>query len=86
MMGCPKKKRIKLSNGAYRKLKEHVYNRDNGRCQVCGRWLPMMDSGVFNIFTCAHLSHKKSRGSGGNDTPENTEILCFEHHMEKHGW
>ena len=86
MTAYPKPTRIRLSGTKYSKLKKAVYKRDNGKCQVCGIWLPLSDGEVFNVFTCAHLSHIKSRGSGGEDTPENTEILCFKHHMEKHGW
>ena len=86
MNPCPKKIAIRIKGRAYHQLKEQVYNRDNGQCQVCGKWLPMMLVAYLILFTCAHLSHKKSRGSGGDDTPENTEILCFEHHMKKHGW
>ena len=85
----PKPIRIKLKGKAYTELKRKVYYRDKGRCQgpskipekkKCYKWLPLTENGVFNEFTCAHLSHIKSRGSGGDDTEENTEILCFNCH------
>jgi len=70
-----------LKGKAYAELKKRVYKRDSGMCQKCYRWLPLTESGVFNVFTCAHLCHIKSKGSGGSDTEENTYIGCFKCHI-----
>ena len=76
----PKPIRIKLKGKAYTELKRKVYYRDKGKCQHCGKFLPLNINGRFDPYFCAHLSHIKSRGSGGDDTEENTEILCFNCH------
>jgi hypothetical protein len=36
----------------------------------------------------AEPAHIKSRGAGGDDTPENVSPICHGHHMEQHtlGW
>ncbi len=83
----PKHKAIRLHGKAYAELKRKVWIRDGGRCVTCNAKVPLKDwDGQFDRFTCAHLSHIKSRGAGGDDTPENTQIKCYSCHIGKeHG-
>lgn len=71
--------KVRLSGDAIERLREMVYRRDGGRCQWrgCGVWLPLFGS----VFNRAHLAHKQGRGAGGSDTPENTYIACYTHHI-----
>jgi len=43
-------------------------------CQVCGRY---QESGL-------HVHHVKSKGSGGDDSPDNLVTLCYECHTKVH--
>ena len=73
----PKPKRIKLKGKAYSDLRKAVWKLQYRRCANCGKWV---------ILEEAHLHHKKTKGSGGDDTAENTEILCWYCHMvDEHG-
>ena len=77
----PKKKVTLLKGKASQKLRFDTWVAAGGRCK-CGKFVPLLDpDGVFDVFTCAHLSHKVPRKRGG-DVPENVEILCFHCHIE----
>lgn len=77
----PKTKAIILKGKELEKLRRDVYNRDNQRCVVCGKWLPFNGS----VFERAHLAHKIRRKKGG-DTMENTQIKCYKDHiLGEHG-
>ena len=73
----PKKKRIALKRGskAWRGLVQEVFQRDQYRCQLCGF-----------VFSCDTLAahHKKTVGSGGDDTAENLISLCQACHNKIH--
>ena len=47
-------------------VRELVFQRSKGRCEACGKPLP--ESWDF--------SHRKSRGQGGEDTPQNGMAIC----------
>jgi len=77
----PKQRVVLLEGKAYTEFKREIYERDKGICQKCGRWFPPLDQeGQFDVFRCAHLSHKKCRTKYG-DVPENAEIGCFDCHI-----
>jgi 5-methylcytosine-specific restriction endonuclease McrA len=78
-MKFPKHKPIRLKGKALKALRESAYQRDLGRCVKCDKPLPLYG----DIFTRAHLSHIKSRGAGGGDTLENTQIKCYQCHIVK---
>ena len=76
----PKHKRIKLTGKAYSNLRKALHDRAKGRCEnpECRKRLPLFDAeGQFDIFTCGHVSHKKSKGAGGDDSLENCLYECF---------
>ena len=79
----PKHKRIKLTGKAYSKLREELHERAKGRCEnpKCpnkGKDLPLFDAaGKFDIFTCGHVSHIRSKSLGGDDSLENCLYECF---------
>ena len=83
----PKNKPIRLKGKAYSDLRYAVWLRDGGRCQMCCAYVRLnLPNGGYDVFSCAHLAHIKSRGSGGADTMENTRILCPECHLNRdHG-
>jgi len=60
-------------------LKNAVFFRDRGRCQVCGGDL----SGLLCIGANIHYDHIVPLDKGGNNDPTNFQILCAEHNLEK---
>ena len=72
MFPQPKTKQITLTGKAYEKLQHAVLERDNFKCQECGR------------YTLAPPHHVVFRSSGGSDTMENMVLLCIKCHAEKH--
>lgn len=86
MPADPKTKTVRLNKNQYAELRKQVGKRAGWRCQNCGRFIPLTFDGVFDIFTCGHVRHIKSRGSGGGDTLENTEYWCYDCHIAgEHG-
>ena len=83
----PKIIAIKLSPYERSKLKRDLYfNRAGGHCETCDRPVKWSENKKWNRFSCAHLSHTKSVGSGGDTSPENCKIECFYcHNGIKHG-
>lgn len=82
----PKPHTIRLKGKAYEKFRLEVWKRAGGRCEICGAWSPLRDrDGVFDVFTSGHISHIKSRGSGGSDTLDNVKWSCFKCHSKHHG-
>ena len=74
-------KPVLLKGKAYTKLRFDTWVKAGGRCETCGKWVPLLDpSGVFDVFTCAHLSHIIPRKRGG-DIPENVKNECFDCHI-----
>ena len=71
-MERPKRKRIKLSNGAYRKLAKAVLERDANTCQHCGCW------------TNSPPHHIIYRSQMGSDILENLVTLCWNCHRGVH--
>lgn len=53
--------------------KEIVWNRDNHRCIICGKYVPI---------GCAN-AHFIKRSQGGLGIPENIVTLCLECHFEE---
>ena len=82
----PKKKAVRLSPFERAKLKKSLYlGRARRRCETCNEPIPWSVGGVWDQFTCAHLSHIKSQGSGGEDSEKNCRIECPSCHMAHHG-
>jgi len=78
----PKHKTTRLKGKELEALRFAVWERDGHRCVTCGRPVPLNG----NVFERAHLAHIRSRGAGGEDTPENTRIKCFHCHIiQEHG-
>ena len=70
-----KKKRIKLSKGAFRGLAKKVFKRDRHTCQHCYIVLP------WNMLAPHHI---KSVGAGGDDSEKNLTTLCKTCHFKIH--
>ena len=77
----PKKKAIRLKGKAYTLFRKAVYERARGMCDECGLPAPLLDDGRFNVFTCGHVAHIRSRGAGGGDTLDNVKWKCWECHL-----
>jgi 5-methylcytosine-specific restriction endonuclease McrA len=58
-------------------IREGKYNEAKGRCQKCKRSV-ILECG---FWASAHLSHKKSKGAGGDWSDANLEILCINCHL-----
>ena len=69
-----------------RELRIIKHRKAKGLCENCGKRAPLVDQdGVFDFTTCGQLRHKKSDGSGGELTEENTDWWCYDcHHAEDH--
>lgn len=81
-MQIPKPKTIRLKGKSLAKLRIKAYVRDGGLCVDCGRWVPLDG----DVFERAHMSHVKSRGSGGSDVLSNVKTKCYDCHIVKeHG-
>ena len=52
--------KIRLYGAAKTALRNEVYLRDGGRCQICKAWLPKEGS----LWVRAHMAHKTSLGAG----------------------
>lgn len=74
-----KQKTIRLKDKALTELRIKAYTRDGEMCVECQKWLPLEG----DIYTRAHMAHKKSRGAGGGDTLDNVEIRCYDCHILK---
>ena len=82
----PKAAPTRLTGKAKTELRRQVYERDRGRCQGCGIFVPISDQdGNFNLWTCGHRAHIKSKGSGGDDSLENSRWLCYTCHIDNGG-
>jgi 5-methylcytosine-specific restriction endonuclease McrA len=68
----PKRPRVKLAPDAYEQLRLVVLQRDNWRCQNCGRHENLQ------------VHHKKMRGQGGDDSDMNLITLCYSCHANEH--
>lgn len=85
----PKNPPIRLKGKKLRKLRMEVFFRAGGDkdltvayCEKCG--MPAPWSG--GVFVRGHMSHIKSRGSGGSDIIDNVLWKCPECHLQKeHG-
>ena len=79
----PKHKPIRLNKKDRAELRRLQWEKQLGRCAVCGMPVNLKGDSIFNT---AHLSHIKSVGAGGGDTEENTCIKCFSCHCDiEHG-
>ena len=65
----PKNKAIRLSTRKFKALKDQVYARDRGCCQLCGK-----------TTICAEYHHAVFRSQGGGDTLDNIITLCWKCH------
>ena len=68
----PKRPRVKLAADAYEQLRLEVLQRDNWRCQNCGR--------RENL----EVHHRKMRSQGGGDSDTNLITLCHSCHANEH--
>ena len=79
----PKPKTHRLTGKGYTVFRREVGKAYNETCQKCGRHAPLLDpEGVFDVFTCGHVKHIKSRGAGGEDTWSNIGWQCYRCHIE----
>ncbi len=72
-----KKKRIKLSKGAFRGLAKKVFKRDNWQCQWCNR-----QYSEYNHALQPH--HVLFVSQGGDDVKDNLISLCWLCHRKLH--
>ena len=78
----PKNKPIRLKGEEYSELRKNVGKRAGWRCENCYAFAPLTVEGMFDVFTCGHVRHIKSRGSGGGDTMDNAQWWCYSCHIK----
>lgn len=66
----------RLKGAEMAELRDAVYLRDNGRCQMCGKWCGEGDW---------DLSHKRGKRMWG-DSLETTEVACKTCHQIFHSY
>jgi hypothetical protein len=59
---------------------EHIWKRQKQRCAISGCINPIAVSGPNRY----HVDHITALANGGSNWPENLQILCGSHNMEKH--
>jgi 5-methylcytosine-specific restriction endonuclease McrA len=69
----PRRQRLRLEREAYDRLRQQVLERDNWRCQSCGRRDQL------------EVHHKTFRSSMGDDSGRNLITLCHGCHGIIHG-
>ena len=69
-----KRKQIRLSGKALAQFVKLVYERDQHKCAVCGKW-------VEDGHKPHHVVYKSH---GGSDTLENMVLLCDDCHYQVH--
>jgi hypothetical protein len=62
------------------------YERSEGCCEGCGRWLVLRVSQARHEFEIAHIHEVQLRSLGGSAIdPANTKVLCHACHDKEHG-
>lgn len=73
----PKDRPVKLSAYHWKKLRQELFAKVNGRCQGCGR--------IFEVLGDMHAHHKMKRSEHRLDEISNLRALCFKCHELEHG-
>lgn len=73
-----------LSGKDYTSLRNRVYLRDRGRCQVCGIRTCIEQTGRDDDMHLAHLIPRRMGGGSRDDTMENTVTKCAACHRKEH--
>lgn len=71
---------VRLYGPAWDHLREFDWNRDGKKCVNCQSPVEIKKG----LWSSVHCAHRKSKGSGGNDTPDNTRSLCGYCHSDEH--
>jgi len=69
----------RLKGKRLQELRELVHARQRGRCDVCGKLLPLDG----DVFTRMHLAHRRNKRMWG-DGEQNVRGLCFNDHWAEH--
>ena len=70
----PKNKQIRLHGKQMAQLVKEIYERDQHKCAVCGKW-------VADGHKPHHVVYKSH---GGSDVAENLVLLCDDCHYQVH--
>ena len=65
----------RMPDQQWRKLRQAVYQRDEGMCQYC--------LGEVELFQC-HIHHVLPLSEGGTNRPGNLKTLCVDCHQYRH--
>lgn len=57
------------------KVKQHIYQRDNGQCQYCQEQVE---------YKSSHCHHTLELSEGGTNHPTNLKTLCVPCHKKRH--
>ena len=61
---------VKRPPAVKKKIRVKILERDNRTCQECGLYHPL------NTAPYPHIDHIKPHSKGGNDDPNNLQVLC----------
>lgn len=67
------------SSGKYRRARQLVIERQQGRCAVCGRVVATMAGGKWHVKG-GGVHHIVPLSEGGANAPENLVLLCTKDH------
>lgn len=70
------------STRAWRKVREHVWRRDAGRCRACGAPTHLHRCSPRGCPRCYQAGHRTPLARGGTDHPANLVCLCAECNSE----
>jgi 5-methylcytosine-specific restriction endonuclease McrA len=65
----------RMPTDLWRKVRQHVYERDGGKCRYCGE--------PTELFEC-HIHHVLPLSEGGVNHPSNLKTLCKGCHEHRH--
>ena len=71
---------VRLYGPAWDAVREHIWQRDGRKCLNCRAQVLLEKGDWWSV----HCSHRKSKGSGGNDLPSNLRSLCGRCHAAEH--
>lgn len=78
------KKLHNYSGSAWKRLRQDVFKRDQGKCVLCKKELILNSRKHDRAPNKANIHHINPRTSGGEDTEENLVTLCTKCHYAVH--
>lgn len=84
------RQRAFYASAAWKFIRSDALDRANHRCEYIERWgFPFVEAGTFRHIRCEateglQIHHKTNVRFGGQERPEDLQVLCKAHHMRHH--